>query len=144
MKHLQELGLYKNYTYRYYDANDHLASEYEKMKMLVLNETKGAADPHQLDLGILLEADNEVIAGAFLNSTMAEKVLLVLNIYVNESHRQQGIYTTLHTFIDQIAKDLGKTKIFSNIHASNKLMVDVIMEKQQYQHFSYIVQRAVR
>lgn len=138
------LGQYKTYNYVFYNANDKLNAEYERMKYLVLNETKGAADPHQLDIGILLEDDNEVIAGAFLNSTMSEKVLLILNIYVNESHRRNGIYTKLHQLIDLVARDLGKTKIFSNIHASNKLMVDVIMEKQHYQHFSYIVHRSVR
>ncbi len=144
MKHLDILGQYSEYNYRYYEVNDKLIREYDKMKYLVLNETKGTPDPHPLECGILLENDKEVIAGTFLNMSVNPKVILILNIYVNEQHRRKGIHTAMHNFIDQVAVEFGKTSIFSNIHASNKIMVDHIMDKQNYQPFTYIVRRDVR
>ena len=144
MKHLDILGQYLDYTYRYYEVSDRLSAEYERMKYLVLNETRGTPDPHPLECGVLLEKDNEVIAGTFLNMSVNPKVILILNIYVQEEHRRKGIHTTMHKFVDQIAVNFNKTSIFSNIHASNKIMVDYIMEKQEYQPFTYIVRRDVR
>ena len=135
MKHLDILGQYLNYNYRYYEANDKLSEEYERMKYLVLNETRGTPDPHSLECGILLENDQEVIAGTFLNLSVNPKVILILNIYVNEEHRRKGIHTAMHTFIDKIALAFDKSSIFSNIHASNKIMVDYIMQKQNYQTY---------
>lgn len=144
MKHLEILGHYKDYNYVYYEVNDKLTYEYERMKYLVLNQTRGMADPHPLEAGILLEKDDEIIAGTFLNLSLADKILLILNIYVDEPHRRNGIHTTMHTFIDKIAISKNKTGIYSNIHASNKIMMEHVAKKQGYETVVQTVRRSVK
>lgn len=144
MKHLEVLGTYNDYQFVYYQANEKLSSEYQRMVNLVLSNTTGFGSYYGLDAGILLENDQEIIAGAFINLSASNKGLLILTIYVNEEHRRKGIHTAMHTFIDRIANECGKTGVFSNFHSSNKVMLDHVAKKQGYEPIAYVVRRDVK
>ena len=144
MKHLEILGQYKDYNYVYYEINDKLISEYEKMKHLVLSQVKGIANPYPLEVGILLENNKEVIAGTFLNLSITDKIVVILNMYVDESHRRNGIHTTMHTYIDKIAVDYNKTGIYSTIHSNNHVMMNYVAKKQGYETVVQTVRRPIK
>jgi hypothetical protein len=114
------------------------------MEKLVLDETGGVPSQHPLEVGILLEKNNCAIAGAFLNLSLIPTGLLILTMFVNEEYRRKGIHTKLHDLIDQIGMFHNKKTVFSNFHASNRIMVEFVSKKQNYEPFVYVVKRPVK
>jgi N-acetylglutamate synthase-like GNAT family acetyltransferase len=144
MKHLDVLGTFEDYNFIFYEKNERLEYEFTRMQHLVLRETLGVPSQFPLEFGILLENNNQVIAGTFLNLSFTKNAILILNIYVDENYRRKGIHTTMHTLIDRIGNQFDKTAIFSNFHASNKIMLDFVAKKQGYEPFSHVVKRNIK
>lgn len=146
MKHLYLLDTFKDYNYIYYkNRTDKLQSQYERMYGIIkANGHALASDAWSLDSGILLEKDDEVIAGTFFNLTKSPSSILIHVIFVEEQHRQQGIYTKMHELLNVIGNHLGRKNIYSYIHLQNKLMNDHIIEKIGYEPIMQLVKREIK
>jgi RimJ/RimL family protein N-acetyltransferase len=104
----------------------------------------GSSDHWMLDSGILLENDDEIIAGAFFNLNKIKSSILILVIFVDEKYRQNGIYKKLHSLIDEVGKQENRQAVYSYIHVDNKLMNEHIMEKIGYEPVMQLVKRPIR
>ena len=62
MKHLDVLETFEDYKFVFYEKNEQLDYEYVRMQNLVLSETLGVPSQFPLEVGILLEKENQVIA----------------------------------------------------------------------------------
>lgn len=146
MNHLYLLETFKDYNYIYYkDCTDKLVYQYERMYGIIkANGHALASDAWSLDSGILLEKDDEVIAGTFFNLTKSPSSILIHVIFVEEQYRQQGIYTKMHELLNVIGKDLNRKNIYSYIHLQNKLMNEHIIEKIGYEPIMQLVKREIK
>lgn len=145
MKNLQVLDVYKQFSYVYHDYSELLQKEYDKMYGIIkANGHALASDSWSLDGGILLEASNEVIAGAFFNLTKSQSSILIHIIYVDDNHRCQGIYKKMHSLIDQLGKETGRKNIYSYIHQQNDIMQNHIIEKIGYKTVMHLVKRDIK
>lgn len=145
MNHLQILGSYGQYQYIYMDLCEELVKEYDRMYGIIKASGHAlASDAWPLSGGILLKNNQDVIAGAFFNLSKSPKTILIHIIYVEESHRKQGIYTEMHSLIDRIGKELNRTEIYSYIHAENKVMQEYLMKKIGYKPVMQLVKREIK
>lgn len=146
MKHLYLLDTFKDYNYIYYkNCTNKLQSQYERMYGIIkANGHALASDAWSLDSGILLEKDDEVIAGTFFNLTKSPSSILIHVIFVEEQHRQQGIYTKMHELLNDIGNYLGRKTVYSYIHIQNELMNDHIMKKIGYEPIMQLVKREIK
>jgi RimJ/RimL family protein N-acetyltransferase len=103
-----------------------------------------ASDAWPLDGGILLKNDIEVIAGAFFNLSKSSSSILIHIIFVDDRHRQQGIYTKLHSLIDKVGNELNKSSIYSYIHADNQIMNNIVINKVGYKPVMHLVTREIK
>jgi RimJ/RimL family protein N-acetyltransferase len=146
MKHLHPLDKFKDYNFIYYETcTDKLVYQYERMYGII--KASGHAlmsDAWSLDSGILLEKDDEVIAGTFFNLSKSSSSILIHVIFVEEPYRQQGIYTRMHELLNDIGNHLGRKNIYSYIHIQNKLMNDHIMKKIGYEPIMQLVKREIK
>ena len=143
---MRTLDTFKEFSYNYYENCDKLRNVYERM-FGIIKASGHALTPNEylLDAGILLEDNNDnVIAGAFLNLSKYATVLIILIIYVDEGHRQSGIYTKIHMLIDQIGIKQSKKQIYSYIHMKNQIMQEHIMKKIGYEPIMQLVSRPVK
>jgi hypothetical protein len=140
------LDTFKDYNYIYYEScTDKLATQYERMYGIIkANGHALASDAWSLDSGILLEKDDEVIAGTFFNLTKSSSSILIHVIFVEEKYRQQGIYTRMHSLLNLIGTNLNRKNIYSYIHLQNKLMNDHIVEKIGYEPIMTLVKREIK
>jgi RimJ/RimL family protein N-acetyltransferase len=124
---------------------EELAKEYDRMYGIIkANGHALASDAWTLDAGILLKNENEVIAGAFFNFSKSPSSILIHIIFVEDQHRQQGIYTKLHSLIDTLGKELGRPSIYSYIHSGNQIMQEHIMKKIGYETVMQLVKRGIK
>jgi RimJ/RimL family protein N-acetyltransferase len=145
MNNLQILDTYKNYQYIYLDNCEELSNEYNRMYGIIkANGHALASDSWPLDGGILLKNDSEVIAGAFLNFSKSSNSILIHIIFVEDQYRQQGIYTNIHSLIDILGKELGRSSIYSYIHSENQIMQEHIMKKIGYEPIMQLVKRGIK
>jgi RimJ/RimL family protein N-acetyltransferase len=145
MNNLQILGSHKSYQYVYMDPCDELSAEYIRMyKIIKANGHALASDSWEVDGGILLKNNNEVIAGSFFNFSKRPSSILINVIFVEEQHRHQGIYTKMHSLIDELGKEKGQTSIYSYIHSDNRVMQEHIMKKIGYETVMHIVKRVIK
>lgn len=145
MNHLQVLDIHDKYKYVYYaQSTDHLVAQHDKMYGLIKAAGHAlASDFWPVESGILLENDNEVIAGLFLNLTRSPEVILVHLVFVDSYFRQQGIYTKMHSLVDTIGRRLGRNNVYSYVHVDNELMQNVIMKKIGYEPVLHLVKRVI-
>lgn len=141
MKILDTMG---DFNYVYYNSCDKLSSEYDRMYGII-NATGHSlsSDAWSLDAGILLENNDIVIAGAFLNLTHSDKVVLIHIIFVEEEYRKQGIYLKMHSLIDTVGREFDRHAVYSYIHARNELMNEHIMKKIGYEPVMHLVRRPI-
>jgi len=142
---MRTLDTFKEFSYNYYENCDKLRNEYERMFGIIL-ASGHALKPYlyPLDAGILLEDKNDnVIAGGFFNLSKHVYSILIHIIYVDEGHRQSGIYTKIHTLIDQIGIEQGKNQIWSYIHAKNQIMLKHVIQKIGYEPVMQLVKRDI-
>jgi hypothetical protein len=147
MNNTHLLDTFNNYNYVYYEScTDKLSTEYDKMykKIEASGHTTGANSDWSLDKGILLENDNEAIAGIFLNTNKFKGSILILATFVEEQYRQHGIYKKLHKLLNNIGNDLGKKTVYAYIHRQNTIMNDHIIEKNGYEPVMTLVKRAIK
>ena len=145
MNNLQILDTYKNYQYVYMDSCVELSNEYNRMYGIIkANGHALASDAWPLDGGILLKNDNEVIAGAFFNLSKSLGSILIHIIFVEDQHRQQGIYTKMHSLIDTLGKELSRPSIYSYIHSKNQVMQEHVMKKIGYEPVMQLVKREIK
>ena len=140
------LDQYKNFNYTYYDTCDKLQIEYNRMFDIITSSgyTVGSNDHWPLDAGILLENDDGVIAGAFFNITKFKHSIIILAIFVEEEYRKNGIYTTMHSLIDDIGNDQNKQAVYSHIHAKNDLMQQHVAKSIGYETIMHVVRRPIK
>lgn len=146
MNHLYLLDTFNDYNYIYYKTcTDKLKLQYERMYDIIKNNGHAlASDAWSLDSGILLEKDDEVIAGTFFNLTKSPSSILIHVIFVEEQYRRQGIYTKMHELLNVIGKNLDRKNIYSYIHLQNKLMNDHIIDKIGYEPIMQLVKREIK
>ena len=145
MNNLQILGSHINYQYVYMDSCDELSTEYIRMyKIIEANGHALAPEPWSVDGGILLKNNNEVISGSFFNFSKRPGSILINLIFVEEKHRHQGIYTKMHSLIDELGKEQGQTAIYSYIHSNNQSMTNHIMKKIGYETVMHLVKRGIK
>lgn len=146
MNNLQILDSHKNYQYVYLDMCEELSNEYYRMYGIVNANGHALASvgTWPLDGGILLKNDSEVIAGAFFNLSKSSITILIHIIFVEDQHRQQGIYTKMHSLIDMLGKELGRSSIYSYIHSENQIMQEHVMKKIGYEPVMQLVKREIK
>ena len=142
MKILDE---FKNFNYTYYDSCEKLETEYNRMYNIIKSSgyTVGSNDHWPLDAGILLENDDEVIAGAFFNFNKFKSSILILVIFVEEEHRKNGIYKRMHSLIDDIGIQKNREAVYSYIHSANDLMQQHIAKSIGYKTVMNLVSRPI-
>jgi len=143
---MEILANFKNFNYTYYTSCEKLQKEYLRTYDILKSQglVIGPSDHWLLDAGILLENDDEIIAGAFFNLSKTKTSILILIIFVDEKHRQNGIHKKMHSLIDEVGKQENRQTVYSYIHVDNKLMNDHIMEKIGYEPVMQLVKRPVR
>ena len=140
------LDQYKNFNYTYYDTCDKLQIEYNRMFDIITSSgyTVGSNDHWPLDAGILLENDDEVIAGAFFNLNKIKNSILILIIFVEEEHRKNGIYKRMHSLIDGIGNQENREAVYSYIHSKNDVMQQFVAKSIGYKTVMHLVGRRVK
>ena len=147
MNNLQILDSHKNYQYVYLDMCEELSNEYDRMYGIINTNGHVLAMGGwrlPLDGGILLKNESEVIAGAFFNLSKSSVTIFIHIIFVEDQHRQQGIYTKMHSLIDMLGKELGRSLIYSYIHSENQIMQEHVMKKIGYKPVMQLVKRNIR
>lgn len=126
MQHLTVLDSYKEFKYIFYLKNKKLNDYY----LTMYNELEKAGHAglmiFELNGGILLESEDRVIGGSFLNFHRYNHGILILCIFVDPAYRRQGIWKTMHKCIDKIAKNKNKKEIWSAIHVNNLPMLEAL------------------
>ena len=141
---MRTLDTFKEFNYVFYDtASDKLLQEYDRMFNIV-RSTGQALLQENIDSGILLENNGNVIAGAFFELNKAPNIILIQIIFVNEEFRKNGIYKKLHSLIDLIGKERNKSGVYSYIHLKNDLMQKTIADKIGYTTIMNIVRRDIK
>jgi hypothetical protein len=140
------LDKFKNFNYTYYTNCEKLQSEYVRMYDVIKSNgwVIGSSNHIVVQYGILLENDDNIIAGAFFNINKIRSSILIFIIFVDEKHRQNGIYKKFHSLIDEIGKQENCLSVLSYIHVDNKLMNDHIVEKIGYEPVMHLVKRTIR
>jgi hypothetical protein len=138
------LDTFKEFNYIYYDCNDKLRTEYDRMYSIIKASGNAlASDSWPLDAGILLENDNQVIAGSFFNLSKNPNSILIHIIFVEVEYRRLGIYTNMHTLINLLGKQMNRSSIYSYIHMNNHVMTDYIVDKIGYKPVMQLVKRDI-
>ena len=141
---MKTLDNYKEFRYHYYEANDKLHNEYDRMYGIIKASGHAlASDSWPLDAGILLENDDKVIAGSFFNLSKSSSSILIHIIYVEEEYRKQGIYTKMHQLINTVGKQQNRTNVYSYIHMDNYIMTNHIVDKIGYKPIMQLVKRDI-
>jgi hypothetical protein len=140
------LDTFKNFNYTYYNNCEKLQTEYDKMynKIKASGYTLGSNDHWLLDAGILLENDDEVIAGAFFNLNKIKSSILILIIFVEEEHRKNGIYKRMHSLIDDIGNQENREAVYSYIHSKNDVMQQFVAKSIGYKTVMHLVSRPIK
>ena len=140
------LDKFKNFNYTYYDKCEKLQTEYNRMYNIIqLNGyTAGSNEYWSLDAGILLEDNNEVIAGSFFNLTKIKSSILILTIFVEKEYRKNGIYTKMHSLIDDIGVRESRQAVYSYIHSKNDLMQQHVAKSIGYETVMHLVSRPIK
>lgn len=142
---MRTLDNFNDFNYNYYENCDKLRTEYERMYGIIKAAGHAlASDSWPLDAGILLENNNNVIAGAFFNLSKSATSILIHVIFVDEKYRQSGIYTKMHTLIDYIGIEQNRHHVYSYIHAKNQIMQEYIMKKIGYETVMHLVTRPIK
>jgi hypothetical protein len=141
---MKTLDNYKEFKYHYYEANDKLRKEYDRMYGIIKASGHAlASDSWPLDAGILLENDDKVIAGSFFNLSNSPSSILIHVIFVEEEYRKQGIYTKMHQLINTVGKEQNRTSVYSFIHIDNRVMTNHIVDKIGYKLIMQLVKRDI-
>ena len=123
-----EIEKYLDYDYFLFNnSNLYLIEEYEKMFEKYKNDTGdylSRARSSQVDGGVLLKKENEIIAGIFFHSKSYVADIVIHLAYVNDEHRGHRIHQQLHKCLDIIAKSLNRKQVYSTILQTNKQMID--------------------
>lgn len=144
MNHLDILGSHNKFNYIFHDYHDSKSgTSYEYMNEKIKNLGYMITPDWSPDKSILLENNEEVIAGIFLNTTKYNKTLLILVAYVEEEFRRQGIYSQLHKFVDMYGLSAGKESVYTYIHCDNTLMTDVVSKKIGYKPVMNLMKRSI-
>lgn len=97
----------------------------------------------EMDAGIIALADDRPVGGIFFTLSRYRTALLINAAWVSPEFRRQGIYTQLHTLVNEAARDHGKTEIYTYIHRDNELMVGTVAEKIGYSPVMTLYKRSV-
>jgi hypothetical protein len=142
---MKKLDTYKEFTYIYYESCDKLKSEYDRMyKTLIANGHALESSIWPLESGILLENENEVIAGSFFNLKSRVSSILMYLVFVEEPHRKNGIYKNMHLLVNRLGKEQGKTSIYSYIHLDNSVMQDHVAKNIGYIPLMHVVRKDIK
>ena len=145
MKHLEIIDSHNDYQYVYHDDSAKLREQYDRMYGIIKASGYAlASDSWPLNSGILLQNKDSVIAGSFFNLSKSPSSILIHIIFVEEMYRQQGIYKKMHSLIDTLGKQLGRSAIYSYIHADNQLMQEHIVDKIGYKPVMHLVRREIK
>lgn len=144
IKNKDILDTFEDFKYVYYIRNEKLIKNYHKMfAELKLAGHMIRKENTPIDRGILLENNNEVIAGCFFNVSKISSVILIDTIFVDQPYRQKGIYKKMHFLLDTIGKNLNKKSIYSSIHIDNQIMQQHVMKKIGYEVVLHTVKRDI-
>jgi hypothetical protein len=140
------LDTFKNFNYTYYNNCEKLQTEYRRMYDEIKSRgwVVGSDNHWPLDAGILLENHDKIIAGAFFNLTKIKSSVLILVIFVEEEYRKNGIYTKMHSLIDDIGNQEGCQSVHSYIHAKNDLMQQHVAKSIGYETVMNLVTRKIK
>lgn len=139
------LDTFNEFKYSYYEVCDKLKMEYERMYDIIKSNGHAlASDSWPLDAGILLENNNEVIAGAFFNLSKSSGSILIHIIYVDDAYRRQGIYKKMHSLIDMIGKEQNRHSVYSYIHNKNEVMQSHVSQSIGYEPVMQLVTRKIK
>jgi hypothetical protein len=141
------LDKFKNLNYTYYDNCEKIETEYNRMFDILKSSgyTLGSTeDGITLDGGILLENDDGVAAGAFFNVSKYKSAIMILTIFVEEEYRKNGIYTKMHSLIDDIGNEQNKKAVYSHIHSKNDLMQQHVAKSIGYETIMHVVRRPIK
>jgi len=145
MTHLEILDSHGPYQYVFMNNCEELTTEYNRMYGIIKASGHAlASDAWPLDAGILLKTDQEIIAGSFFNLSKSPSSILIHIIFVEDQHRQQGIYTKMHSLIDTLGKELSRSSIYSYIHSKNQVMQEHIMKKIGYEPVMQLVKKEIK
>jgi GNAT superfamily N-acetyltransferase len=145
MEHLDILGTFKEFNYVLYkNTEEKLVNEFNKVYEILKSNGYVIGTRWDLTGGILLESDKSVIGSIFFNTSEYRSVILIQFAFVDPEYRRQGIYRTLHSYVDMFGKNFGKTDIYSYIHLENKDMVDHVSEKIGYKPLMNLVHRPIK
>lgn len=128
------LGTFGDYTYRFYNSLDQRLIDYYRRGYSELAKSGNTVLDllYDVDVAIILEKDEKIIAATFLNINKRPKVVTIQLIYVEPEFRNKHIHRTMHQHIDVIGKRLDKDMVVSTVHANNKVMLNYIVDKVGY------------
>jgi hypothetical protein len=75
------------------------------------------------ECGILYAVADNKIVGSIAYQESEDSLLLLLSS-VDKEHRKNGIFTVLNKYFEQLAKDKGKTFIFSTVSVDNTVRLE--------------------
>lgn len=152
------LEVFEQYTFNHYDcfsvdlnfydttpSDNKILNVFKKMYGRFL-ENGGTHIPgqFQIDGAILLEDDNEVVAGIFYDLQKSLSNIYILLAFTEEEHRRKGIYKKFHNLIDTIGKDHGRIGVNSFMGLNDTLMVNTIASTVGYKPIFQVVHRPIK
>ena len=93
---------------------------------------------------ILLEDENEVVAGIFYDLQKSLSSVYILLAVTNDGHRKKGIYKKMHSLIDIIGKSHGRVGVTSFMGLDNDLLTDTIARTVGYKPIFQVMHRPIK
>ena len=98
----------------------------------------------QIDGAILLENEEEIIAGIFYDLQKSLSNIYILLAFTEKDYRRKGIYKMLHNFIDQIGSEHGRIGVNSFMGLEDTLMIETIAGSVGYKPLFQVVHRPIK
>ena len=98
----------------------------------------------QIDGAILLEDENEVVAGIFYDLQKSLSSVYILLAVTNDGHRKKGIYKKMHSLIDVVGKSHGRVGVTSFMGLDNNLLTDTIARTVGYKPIFQVMHRPIK
>ena len=135
--------LYKEVTPQKVETNIKIDSALTKEWLAAVNQNNGASrsvERFTLESGdwvrfLSLESQGEIIATARISGV--EVFALVTNLFVNESHRGQGIAQALMKSVEQIAFEFNMKHIWLQVLHTNEVAQKLYQKLKFHQHHQY-------
>jgi len=129
----------------YQEIDDNLNLYYESIHEKYKNEGYQMINhvPPRATGAIIFENSEERAASIFYDEFKYKNAIWINIAFVEKNHRKKGLYKVMHEYLNHVAINLSKNRIYSSIHLQNKLMIDKISKSVGYESLMTIVYKNV-